>query len=73
MTNEACRDSGIVFKTMRNPDIKLTITNDETQEQFYELSIKDGYLWLCNQDGEGMGMNSDKAYKALDSFFKENH
>ena len=54
--------------------ITLTVFNDETSEQFYEVSImKDGNIWLCNQEGEGMGMNPDILYKAIDAFFKENH
>ncbi len=53
---------------------------DSTNEKHYIIRQWNDCVWLCNEAGEGMGMNEevtkrlcDVIYNAIDVFFKENH
>ena len=53
--------------------IELRVYNPTSFDKYFDISIRDGYLWLANEEGEGMGIGEDKIYKTIEQFFKENH
>jgi len=53
---------------------------DSTNKKTYTIRQWPTCVWLCNEEGEGMGMDEqmtkklcEAVYNAIDTFFKEHH
>ena len=53
--------------------VTVRIYDEYNAQQWYQLEIsQDGLIWIRNQDGEGMGMNTNQSFGYLDAWFREN-
>ena len=53
--------------------MELIIRNPENPEKFFALSpMADGGVWICKEDGEGMGIRNQLLFKSLEKFYSDN-